>query len=72
MDAKEMPNDNDFNSAFWSDDFDVDLEGLVGPLCVAQMTQANQHVPADPKQFYENAVSIADKFMELMARVDTA
>jgi hypothetical protein len=59
---------DDFSSEFWNDDFEVDIDSLTGPLSVAQMTQANEHVPSDPEKFNRNAVAIADKFMQLMTK----
>jgi hypothetical protein len=60
--------DNQFSSDFWNDDFEIDFESCAGPLYVARMTQANEHVPSDPETFYKNAISISGKFMRLMGK----
>ena len=60
--AAKMDYGNNFNSEFWADDFQVDFECVTGPLVVASMIQANEHVPANSKLLYENATSIVDSF----------
>jgi len=64
-----MPNESEFDSEFWDDNFTIDVSVVPGPLKVAKMTQSNAYEKHDPRRFYQNAHEIADEFVAMMARL---
>jgi hypothetical protein len=61
--------DEEFESAFWKEDYRVRVDNTPVPAAFAQLTLSNERVDADPDTFHDTIKRTAAKFVELMSRI---